>query len=80
MLNRQGDLCGATFLDEDFFKYLKQAIGPQRMSTINAAHAKRTMSREWEHQIKRDFDGDPHKIYSINIVSIDEKDAVSLDA
>ncbi|KAK7749083.1 hypothetical protein SLS62_008478 [Diatrype stigma] len=70
----------ATFLDEDFFRYLKQMVGPKRLSTINATHAKKTMSREWEHLIKRDFDGDLHKVYSINIVSIDEEDDISLDA
>lgn len=80
MLISAGDLCGATFLDEDFFRYLRKVIGPQKLSTINAAHAKRTMTREWEHQIKRDFDGNPQKLYSINIVSIDDKDAIDLDA
>ena len=55
-------------------------MGLQRWATLNPAHARRTLSREWEHQIKRDFDGDPKKTYSINLLSINEEDAIQLNA
>ncbi|GAP89408.2 putative actin-like atpase domain-containing protein [Rosellinia necatrix] len=55
----EGDLCGGTFLDNEFEKLLKTTVGMVAWSKMNGSDIRKVMNNEWEHGIKQAFDGDP---------------------
>ncbi|RYP44143.1 hypothetical protein DL768_009378 [Monosporascus sp. mg162] len=54
-----GDLCGATFLDQDFQLFMKKKFpgGTKSWENAEPAAISKFLNSEWEHGIKCDFDG-----------------------
>ncbi|RDW67510.1 hypothetical protein BP6252_08906 [Coleophoma cylindrospora] len=49
--------CGAVYLDERFESAITTKIGLPAWNKISPAHKAKTMNDEWEHGIKRSYDG-----------------------
>lgn len=56
ILNYTGDLCGAIYLDRAFKAHIT-TTSRSHMSKLGADSEKRFMEKEWEYNLKRNFDG-----------------------
>ncbi|TGJ80717.1 hypothetical protein E0Z10_g8045 [Xylaria hypoxylon] len=57
----EGALCGGTFLDKEFESFLKRVIGAASWNKMDRSDIRGIMNNEWEHGIKRAFDGEPDR-------------------
>ncbi|KAI8952993.1 hypothetical protein F4801DRAFT_588605 [Xylaria longipes] len=64
----EGALCGGTFLDKEFEVLLKRAVGKESWNKMNGSDIRRMMNNEWEHGIKKAFNGEPD-YYTVEIPS-----------
>jgi hypothetical protein len=62
----KGKLCGAIFVDEKFESLIQNALR-SRWDRLTASSIKRLMNNDWEFGIKRSFDGDPSKIWNVQV-------------
>ncbi|KAK8072718.1 hypothetical protein PG996_006066 [Apiospora saccharicola] len=51
-----GDLCGATFLDQAFCKYLVDTVGEREWNSLSRRQQMDIIQETWEDNIKPDFD------------------------
>jgi hypothetical protein len=61
-----GKLCGAIFLDEEFEKFIRQVIG-KKWTELSQGSIKKLMNNEWENGIKRSFDDDEKKTWTVTV-------------
>ncbi|KAI1108354.1 hypothetical protein F5Y14DRAFT_457113 [Nemania sp. NC0429] len=61
-----GALCGGTFLDKEFETLLKIYIGKAAWDRMDHSDLRRLMNNEWEHGIKKAFNGEPDD-YTVEI-------------
>jgi hypothetical protein len=61
-----GKLCGAIFLDEEFEKFIRQVIG-KKWTELSQGSIKKLMNDEWENGIKRSFDDDGKKTWTVTV-------------
>jgi hypothetical protein len=61
-----GKLCGAIFLDEEFEKFIRQTMGKTWME-LSQGSIKKLMNDEWENGIKRSFDDDEKKTWTVSV-------------
>jgi len=52
-----GKLCGGVFLDEGFIRLMRNKVGITRWATLSPKARKKFLNDEWEHGIKRHYDG-----------------------
>ncbi|KAI1810431.1 hypothetical protein GGS20DRAFT_594370 [Poronia punctata] len=62
----EGALCGATFVDNAFASFIQNKVGPQSWRRMETTAIRKMMNNEWEHGIKKDFDGSQTK-YTIDL-------------
>jgi hypothetical protein len=53
----KGDLCGAIYVDRAFLGHVK--THRQHMNKLDSETERRFMEKEWENNVKRNFDGTP---------------------
>ena len=61
-----GKLCGGAFLDRGFEDLMKQRVGEKEWSNYHPEDIEHIMHYDWEHGIKRQFDGSD-KSWSIRL-------------
>jgi len=61
-----GKLCGAIFLDEEFEKFIRQAMG-KNWTELSQGSIRKLMNDEWENGIKRSFDDDEKKTWTVSV-------------
>jgi len=61
-----GKLCGAIFLDEEFEKFIRQTMG-KTWTELSQGSIKKLMNDEWENGIKRSFDDDEKKTWTVSV-------------
>lgn len=66
-----GGLCGSVFVDAAFEKYIKTLVGQDDYDSIKEKPKKRMM-REFEMSVKRCFTGDNNKIFSVDLLGVDD--------
>jgi hypothetical protein len=66
MATSTGKLCGAIFLDEEFEKFIRQLMGKKWME-LSRSSIKKLMNDEWENGIKRSFDDDEQKTWTVTV-------------
>ena len=52
-----GGLCGGIFVDENFEKFIRKKVGDDAWENADPDRKQKTMHDEWEHSIKRRFEG-----------------------
>lgn len=55
----KGKLCGGIFVDEGFKSYLRAHLSDRMLERLSSEDIQKLMTKEWEHGIKRLFDGSP---------------------
>lgn len=61
-----GKLCGAIFIDQEFEQVIKLRMG-KKWEKLSRGNIKRMMNNEWEHGIKRNYDDDVDKPYTVEL-------------
>jgi hypothetical protein len=64
-----GKLCGAIFLDEGFVKLMQRKVGAVRWARLSPKALKKFLNDEWEHGIKRHYDGSDSSDLQIQLPS-----------
>ncbi|KAI0439053.1 hypothetical protein F4803DRAFT_568959 [Xylaria telfairii] len=74
-----GGLCGATFVDSAFEALMEQRVGRKSWKYMEPCAIRKMMNSEWEHGIKKDFDGSQEK-YCIDLPKRNKRGQVIVDA
>ncbi|KAI0858320.1 actin-like ATPase domain-containing protein [Xylaria cubensis] len=74
-----GALCGATFVDSAFEALMEQRVGRKSWKCMEVSAIKKMMNNEWEHGIKKDFDGSQEK-YCIDLPKRNKRGQVIVEA
>ncbi|KAI1735230.1 hypothetical protein F4680DRAFT_453138 [Xylaria scruposa] len=74
-----GALCGATFVDTAFETHMKRRVGPKSWDDMEVSAVRKMMNNEWEHGIKKDFDGSQEK-YCIDLPKKNKRGQINIDA
>lgn len=69
-----GDLCGSVYLDVAFRRYVKTIVGESQYESITPRYRK-MMENEFEHGVKRTFNGDPKVPFSVDLVGVKDNEA-----
>ena len=69
LILRTGGLCGSTFLDVAFAKYIETLVGVSQYQGIKESNRKRMM-RDFEFGIKRCFSGIKDPVFSVDLVGV----------
>ncbi|KAI0401998.1 hypothetical protein F4802DRAFT_618248 [Xylaria palmicola] len=72
-----GALCGATFVDSAFETFIEQRVGRKSWKLMKDTDIKKWMNNEWEHGIKKDFDGSQAK-YCIDLPKRNKRGQMSI--
>ncbi|KAI0188952.1 hypothetical protein EV127DRAFT_512663 [Xylaria flabelliformis] len=75
----EGALCGATFVDKAFESLVKHRAGYRAWKDMNTSAKRKMMNSEWEHGIKKDFDGSQEK-YCIDLPKGNKREQLNLYA
>lgn len=62
-----GKLCGAVFIDQAFSESLEVRVGKERWKRIGQSSLKKLLNDDWEHGIKRSFEGSAEKEWTITL-------------
>jgi hypothetical protein len=62
----KGKLCGAIFVDERFQAMIQDRLS-SKWDKLTPTSIKRLMNNDWEYGIKRSFDGDATKIWTVQL-------------
>ncbi|KAI1749158.1 hypothetical protein F4782DRAFT_533771 [Xylaria castorea] len=74
-----GALCGATFVDNAFRSLMEQRVGHKAWKNMGISAIRKMMNNEWEHGIKKDFDGSQEKYY-IDLPKRNKRGQISVEA
>ncbi|KAI0453565.1 hypothetical protein F5B21DRAFT_525719 [Xylaria acuta] len=74
-----GALCGATFVDTAFESLMKRRVGSKSWESMEIPAIRKMMNNEWEHGIKKDFDGSQEK-YSIDLPKRNKRGQINIGA
>ncbi|KAI0467976.1 hypothetical protein F4859DRAFT_506405 [Xylaria cf. heliscus] len=74
-----GALCGATFVDSAFETLIEQRVGRKSWRYMEPSAIRKMMNSEWEHGIKKDFDGSQEK-YCIDLPKRNKRGQVIIEA
>jgi hypothetical protein len=72
-----GALCGSTYVDAAFEKYIKTIVGEREYMEVPERERKR-MADDFEYQVKRTYNGDS-TVYSVELADVEDNDAVGIE-
>lgn len=73
-----GDLCGSVYLDGAFERHIVTLVGEEQYSTIRQKTWKK-MLQEFEMSVKRSFDGEDQKHYSVDLHGVKDDPKNGID-
>ncbi|KAJ2981907.1 hypothetical protein NUW58_g6569 [Xylaria curta] len=74
-----GALCGSTFVDRAFEDLMEQRVGRMSWKLMDSSAVRKMMNSEWEHGIKKDFDGSQEK-YCIDLPKRNKRGQLNITA
>ncbi|KAI0547884.1 hypothetical protein F4679DRAFT_597111 [Xylaria curta] len=74
-----GALCGATFVDKAFESLVERRVGYRAWKEMKTSEISKMINSEWEHGIKKDFDGSQDK-YRIDLPKRNKRGQLNVHA